>query len=585
MSTWQWLYQGNWIDCTPENTEALEQRKQTPSLENLFLINTFGELWGSPESGTIKFRVHGDAEETRSKVRIAPNSGECTLFQLKDGPAVRIIPPGPCSLLFEDDKPSIPRRECSIGTERYVAEEGQLYHLMDGVLIAQQYRDSELSWGQFEQMTQSQYSWEFKGPFRWERMREAVQKTCAELPVDSAARLQLLFSHFDPMVDATEYGPYQFDDFLSTMGEVDLAFQLMEKYHSQDTRQWQKFSPVTNARIENARSSGRPVAIIQVRGQTYMIIFDAGSGASGGGPVVVRTTRYQKILESIEEQFQESQRGSNRQCLKELFELLQQHDIEPREFLRATIANPNDWQLAIDPEIRQEATRIMGQLDNMASGANLSTRIQQFMPMLLQKFKECEVRLSLEEENNPTKLCPRVMATLKEGMCVPPGLQFEWRTMIKFIYKYQCWKLEGPPGQCDICASSAVQLTHCGSSSACMKCWTSTLVKTKFTCPFCRQDIGEGSLKLYVEIAKPVTSQGVKRKRATQFKGAKALLDIIHEDKLYKDVTKKTSFGMRKWFTILLRRGLVNIHQRPDTDQQVKSFESAMILFKLLPKN
>ena len=575
MSSWQWLYNGIWVDCTPRNTDILQERQLTPSLEMLFLANDFGELWGSPEEGTMKFRVHDTDEESMSKVRIAPNLGECKLFQVNDG-TPRYLTPEACGHLFENDKPSTEQKECQIGTEKYVAKDGELYQQIDGILIKKRYTPSGLSWGQFGQLTKTRYSWEFKGAFRWERMRAAVQKTCDESTPENATYLRHLFSHFDPTTDDTEYGPFQFNDYLSTLGRIDLALLVMDNYHGQSDTTWSSFGPFTNMRIENARSSGRPCVVIKVRGYEYMILFDSGTGASGAGPVVIRTMRYQKIRESIEEQFEESEMAACQPEMATLFGLLQECEISPRAFLRM-VAENEEWQSILPADIRPKIERIINLIQR---GSNLSTRLQQFMPPLLEKFKECDLRLSTEERTNPTQLCSSVVETLKGGMSVPPDVNYNWKTMIKFIWEHQSWNFEGPMGPCDICTEQSARLRHCGNSHACLKCWVETLVKTNFTCPFCRQDVVEKGLVL----SSAVAHHGHKRKRATvsdsKTKSIGELLTVIHQK--YTKVNTKTSFGMRKWFTILLRCNLVNIHQRPKDDQAFKNFKDAMKLFKLL---
>ena len=163
---------------------------------------------------------------------------------------------------------------------------------------------------EYEDAFRTRYKWEFKGSFRWERMQMAVSKVATDLKGRQGSKLRRLMREFDPTEDATEYGPYQFPDYLCSVGEDALAIAVQEKYHAESNDEWIAFGPMTNCRIEKARSDGRPMAMIQVRGHPYMIVFDSGSGASGSGPVVVRPMRYQKILESIEEQFEASASGT-----------------------------------------------------------------------------------------------------------------------------------------------------------------------------------------------------------------------------------------------------------------------------------
>ena len=574
---WQWLYNGFWVDCQPQNSSILQERLERPSLNELTITNDFGELWGSPEEETMKFKIHQGQEYTRTKVRLAPNPGECTLFQVSDGEGFRHLPPEACAQLFENDKPTFQPKECVVGTEKYVSKDGELYQQIDGILIKKRYMASGLSWGQFEQLTKTRYHWEFQGPFRWERVRDAVHKTCGDVSAENSTKLRHLFSHFSPGPDDTEYGPYQFNDFLCSLGRVELALLVMDNYHAQPGNVWQSFSPITNMRIENARSSGRQCAIVKARGHEYMILFDSGTGASGSGPVVIRPTRYQKIRESIEEQFEENEMATYQQEMAVLIGLLQETGLSHSDFIRVYLDEPDAWQDQLPIEIRPKVIEIV---NAMGSSANPTTRLQQFMPPLLEKFKECDIRLSTEEHTDTKQLCSSVVETLKGGLSVPPNVNYTWKTMITFIWEHQSWNFEGPLGQCDLCSETCARLRHCGNNHACLKCWVSTLVETKFTCPFCRQDVVEKELML-----SPATTQkGHKRKRQADLpqstQSINELLSTIHQK--YNKVNTKTSFGMRKWFTILLRCNLVNVHQRPKDDQALKSFKDAMKLFKLL---
>ena len=104
-------------------------------------------------------------------------------------------------------------------------------------------------------------------------------------------KLRHLFSHFDPTEDATEYGPYQFQDYLADHGEIELSVALMESFHSIVSNDWKPLDKMTNARIENARASNKPASAIKVRGHMYLLIFDSGSGASGSDAVLIRAGR------------------------------------------------------------------------------------------------------------------------------------------------------------------------------------------------------------------------------------------------------------------------------------------------------
>jgi len=578
---WQWLYSGAWVDCTPENIVVLNARHKRPSLEPLYMVNDCGNLWGTPEDFTMKFRIHGDDEETRTMIRRAPTSAGLTIFEVKDGPVSRIIPPEACAVLFHDNNPSVSERILSFGTEEYMAKDGELFMKKDRKWTRKNVGETPLNVFEYKDAFSTRYSWEFRGPFRWERMQMAVSATSNELSGSRKKKLLRLMSRFDPTEDATEYGPFQFPDYLSSVGEDELAIMVGEKYHDQSLGEWNSFGPMANCRIEKARSDGRPMAMIQVRGHLYMIIFDSGSGASGSGPVVIRPSRYQKILESIEEQFEASSSGTRSDRLASLFDLLVENNINPRQFLMRVVVEPDNIASLIPEPIRDQVATIMEDMDSEHDSSGMATRIQQFMPALLDKFKECEIRLSHTENLSPKQLCEPIVETFTSGLSVPSSFNCNWQEMVEFIHKHQCWKCNGPKSACDICGDRTVGFTHCGNSRACLKCWSSTLVETKFTCPFCRKDVMSGDLKL----AKRATANR-KRKRLTEMAVTKMnyvdILDIVKKDNLYKDISEDTSFAMRKWFTILLRRGLVNIHQRPKNDQASKKFKDAVKIFKLV---
>jgi len=547
------------------------------------MVNDYGELWGTPEQLTMKFRIHGDDDETRTMIRRAPVGASAKIFEVKDGPVRRIIPPEASNVLFKNNEPSQEECSVSLGTEKYMAKDGRLFMKKDRKWVPKNAGETPLNVLEYEDAFRTRYQWEFKGSFRWERMQMAVSKVAADLKGRQGSKLRRLMREFDPTEDATEYGPYQFPDYLCSVGEDALAIAVQEKYHAESNDEWIAFGPMTNCRIEKARSDGRPMAMIQVRGHPYMIVFDSGSGASGSGPVVVRPMRYQKILESIEEQFEASASGTRGDRLSTLFDLLIDNEINPRQFLAQVITQPENIATILPEPIREQVTAIMNEMDEDRGSGDMATRIQQFMPALLEKFKECDIRLSTTERLEPKQLCQPVADTLKTGLAVPSSFNCDWPEMVQFIHENQCWKFNGAKSVCDICSERSVGLTHCGNSRACLKCWSSTLVKTKFTCPFCRADIGAGDLKL---AKRATTNRKRKRKEVpvpeTNEMGLDDILEAVRKDALYKDVSKDTSYALRKWYIILLRRGLVNIHQRPTNDQASKKFEDALKIFKLI---
>ena len=546
----------------------------------------FGTLSGLPESRDMNFQVFGDSVSSRSRVRRCPKSDELSIIEVKDGDYPRILSHVARGVLFtEDGRPKDERVEYVDGSERFVCCNGELFQEIDGNTIRRPFAFPDLTKGQVDDITRTGYTWQFQGAFRWERMRTAVQQTCEELGVRAAGRLRHLFSNFDPNEDATEYGPYQFDDYLSHNGEIPLSIAVMNNYHQTKTNTWYSFDAVSNARIENARSSGRPMAMVKVKGHMYMLMFDSGSGASGAGPVLIRTMRYQKILESIEEQFELS--GSlaeaRRPLQNELYDTLVRTGQNPGAFLMHTLHSDDPYS-TLPLSIRPEIERIVTELQSMPIRGDLSTRIQQFMPALLDKFKECEIRLSPNICVKSKKLALKIARTLKSGLSVPKSYNCDWRTMIEFINREQCWEHTAKASTCDICMERRATLKHCGSSSACLKCWASTAVETNMSCPFCRQEILPGQLKL-----QEPTRVDHKRKRVSKktqeektHLNMSTILNAIHQDKLYKDVVPKTSFSMKKWFVILLRRGLIQINQRPKHEQAAKTLQDAAKEFQLL---
>jgi hypothetical protein len=197
------------------------------------------------------------------------------------------------------------------------------------------------------------------------------------------------------------------------------------------------------------------------------------------------------------------------------------------------------------------------------------------------------VRLSKNEAHDPHPCCPEIEATMKTGLKIPN----DWREhcdsfsdMMQFIRNTQSWILPRGRNTCDICSETKLRtLTHCGQSQVCLKCWSDTLAETKMSCPFCRQTIGEGDLKASVfkpKVAQECPKTTGKRKRVRKWT-MKELLEQIHTDEKYSDISEQSNFDMRKWFTILLRCQLVKVHQRPNK-QGKQSFKSAMKSFKLI---
>ena len=584
----QWSFGEHWIDFSTENNAILEERRNIPQMEPLFIKNSFGEIWGVPERDDIKFRIHGDDTIVTCHIRQAPNIDELPMWAILNPSGPLILDYDTSRALFNDDGSVRTSTEpIHYGTEIFQAVGGALFQVINGLKIAKRYRPVEVTKGQYEDMTRARFRWKFKGPFRWSRMSLAVQNVLKNTEdVDKRSDLQAIFDGFNPSEDNTEYGPIQFPDYLHSIGMSDVAFQVAEAFKKIPVNNdWTYFDPITNVRIEEARRQERPVIIVEAEGQKYMIVFDIGTGASGNSSVIIRPTRYQKIIDSIEEQFQEASEEHHKRILHELFELLAGNNINPKLFVMAMVTNEQAAlnRLISDHELRASAQSILQRLH--ASDGNLSTRMQQFMPALLEKFKECDITMDEHENLNPKQLCPKILATLQEGLSVPES-DSSFGEMIQFIQKEQSWKLPKGDMDCDICGQPGLQtLTHCGSASACLKCWVDSLVKTNMSCPFCRGTIGEGDLKMAKANPKPDQKVSRKRKRNTvpQKRKPEDILSEIHKDEKYTNISMDSKEPMRKWFTILLRRKLVRIGQMPRNGQGKKDFVEAMKIFKLLP--
>ena len=90
-------------------------------------------------------------------------------------------------------------------------------------------------------------------------------------------------------------------------------------------------------------------------------------------------------------------------------------------------------RLISDRCLRSAAQAILQQLH--AADGTLSTRMQQFMP-LLEKFKECDIEMDEHENLNPKQLCPQIAETLQEGLSVPESQKMycgNLKEMIQFI--------------------------------------------------------------------------------------------------------------------------------------------------------
>lgn len=594
MIHYEWSYGHEWVPCLPKNNAEFTKRRTKPTLDPLYLTNEFGELWGSFENDTMTFRAHGDDTELRVVLRRAPNHGEKEIMTVVTPEDTVLLDYETSCTLFDGISPKQERTIVEYSTEKFKAENGHLYQWINGKYCERRYKKTDFSKGQLEDMTKTRFEWHFKKPFRDERTRLAINNLSKKLCEADKVYLRRQYKCFNPRDTDTEYGPFQFTDFLTANNRPDLAFQLCDAMAQVRTSDWKPFDAVTNSRIERARENKRPVAMFNAQGETYMIVFDTGNGESGRSAVVIRPSRYQRILESIEEQFDRSTNAEFQRHQVRLEEALLEANINPCVFTFALVhGNEHGLDLIADRDIRERIMHIMSDMDS--SRGDLSTRIQQFMPALLDKFKECDIQMSTQERLDPKPICPLVYATITSGLSVPASQRNQCanlKDLVKFTQTHQSWIL--PEGQhtCDICGSeNMTTLNHCGNANACLKCWTDSLVQTNMACPFCRDVISEGQLKKSLGPTLTATStktpqqikkkHGRKRKRVA-FDTPQQILDEIHVDQRYCGITMDSKEPMRKWFTILLRRKMISISQMPKNEQGKKQFLEAMKVFKLL---
>lgn len=591
MSRFQWSFGDNWVDCTEENNQKFAARRKVPSLEPLYLTNSYGELWGSFEKNTMKFRVHGDDEEMTVQIRRGPKPNELPIYAvLMPGNHIRILSYDVCRQLFCNGLPREKETEVVYATEKFKAHDKKLYQWIDGKYEERRYKATDLTLGHFEDITRTRYAWHFKGPMRRERMRTAVQQVCASLSGDEKQFLEMTYNEFQPSEQDTEYGPYQFPDYLASLGRSEMAFKVSEAFSNVPLDEWRPFDSVTNARFEEARRQKRPVTGFVAQDEKYMVVFDGGTGESGTTAVVIRPTRYQKMLESIEEQFHEAAAAEHEEHVSRLFDVLVQNHLSPRIFIVALAANPDRaLGLISDEHVRETVSEILTQMHSSRSG-NLTTRLQQFMPALLDKFKECEIKMSTEETLQPLPLCSELLSTLKNGLSIPSSQKAhceDFKSLVHFIQEQQCWKLPRGHNTCDLCAATRqTTLRHCGSTSVCLKCWSDSLVQTNMTCPFCRSTVEQGQLVTTSRAPKtPLKRTRARKRKRKVYYTSQEILQEIHKDEKYVNITTSSKESMRKWFTILLRRKMVGISQMPRNEQGKKEFADAMRAFKLLEEN
>ena len=577
---WEFSWGGVWIKCHEKNNLHLNRRLHEPSLESLYLTTELGELWGTLEKNqNMKFRLHGDDVESQTTVRPCPPDDELPCCMLDNSFYTVLLPPESARQMMEyrDEAITTTRtdNELTVGTELIRVNQGQVYQEIFGKMVSCELNGVNISNQQYENMTRTRFKWEFNPPFRSEKMRVAVQKTGEELSHRVRRELNRLFVQFKESEESmeTEYGSYQFDDFLVAHDKSELACKVMDVYHSIPSEGWQRMDPMTNFRIEKRRKDGHSSAYLMARGQRYMLIFDSGGGASGQPPVLIRPERYNKILNSIEEQFRTI-------SMRALCDALDEIGVDVCEFIRS-----DDLESLLPKGAREKIMHIHHRVTHPSH--YMLTRIQQFLPALLEKYKECEVRLSNEEQLLPKRLCRSIAETIETGLDVPLSqrrLCPTFKELIHFIHENQSWEMGEAleTSNCHICLSSdCLTLNHCGSAKACLKCWVDTLVETSMKCPFCREEVRGGRLKCTVPSLSPKNqSKTPVRKRRRRFRSAGDVLDVIQNQ--YSEITFETVNSTRKWYTIFVRSGILAISDMPECGAVEHNLMDVLSEFKVL---
>jgi len=564
MRKWQWFFCGRWYNCTKENQNILCQLNTEPSLKPIRLVNDIGTIAGHP--GKLYFSIYEDDEKYKTMIRLSPLKSDHPVYAIDD----KFVPYDVTTSLFRNGKPFVKRKVVEVGTEQWVAENGKIYGKIDGVLQELNWDQTDLTKIQMEELTHTRFHWEFKGPMRWERMRKAVYKTAEN---NAGYGLLEMFESFDPTCEATEHGPFQFPDFLNANDNIPLSIAVSETFYTQETDDWKPFDPTTNRKIEYARKSGCQMVNITIRGHDYVLFFSSGGGESGSPPVLIRPKRYEMILSSIEDNYSRSRMNA-------LMDEVKKYVLDPRIFLMRLMANPLHPEATLEELIplnkREYVAQLVHEMNNI--GARVQTRIQTLLPTLLNKYKECEIRQSNIEKLRPKRLPLSLRKTLVTGLRVPPGVDMEFSELLNFIKDKQCWNIKKGKDFCDICLTGeAVVLGHCGSAAACLKCWADSLVQTNMTCPFCREEVMQYQLRI---VHRQTQETSRKRKRNISFSSEQEILAQIHQK--YDNINLEDEDSMRKWFTVLMRSGVLQNGQLPQNLTKTKSLRVALHDFNLL---
>lgn len=596
---WEWSYGTQWVIFSDVNQHILNARELEPSMSLLRLIEG--------ENGAVV--IEGRPENTRFRTMLLTVAGMTTNTSIRRGRAHDDVPffavvseqaAVPLTYdvgrdLFEEHAgiwmPRLAKTTRTMGARTFVADEGRLYEVYEQGVRELIWRRKDLTRSEFEHAMNTRMCWEFKPAFRWQRMHKAIRNT------NDTFLLQALDS-FSPQwpSDATAHGPLQFPDMIrelwrmetnptykksieTAMERLDSAYTRLQ--NEDDSKPWTRFDPVMNASIERARKDGRNGLTFRLRQQYYMLLFEPGSGASGTTPVLLRPARYRRILQSMEDDVVQ-------QVYEQTLTLCNTHGVDQ-----------NTWSRFLQPgdNLHSELARhfptyaIPAALQCIQNTHHMSERVvarqQTYMPALLEKYKECEIRQAVSDTPPPqTRLDRHVEATLQTGLCVPVHINESFDQLIQFIVEHRSTKLHTAheTSECILCHQETPLLGgHCGEAKACLACWCTSLAQRQMKCGFCNQTVAEGQLRLVAPASPaapspaPPTKLPTVAKTRTTFDGIRQRLHA-HSPAL----NLNASYRMEHWYRKMLQCNLITIHQRPKHPQKKKTLDDALQEFHLL---
>lgn len=593
---WEWSYGTHWVLFSDRNQRILDARENEPSMLPLRLRegdNNQVLIEGRPEDSrfrVMKLSVNGFNVKTTIRRARAPN--DIPFFAIVTQQSATPLPYDVGKDLFEQRNgnwaPRFQKTTRVMGARTFIADEGRLYEQCNRSIHELVWREKDTTREEFEHVTQTSLHWEFKPPFRWHRMLEAVEKT--HDPV--LTRALDAYSPAFP-VQASPHGPLQFPDLLRhiwlTMTDerqkrrLCTAIDKLDSIYNDlckrdETNSWVPFDPVLNTFIERARTDNNHSITVRVQGDYYTLLFDPGGGASGSNPVLLRPTRYPQLLQSMEDD-----------TVQDLYEKI--------NMLRATHGVSEDtWSYLLDCEEHLHSvvsqhfpSRVVPKVVEYIRSAHqlperIATRRQSYMPVLLEKYKECEIRQVSSPKPRPiTRLDRLVEGTLATGLRVPSEIDTTFRELVTFIDDHRSTKLNLPADStCSICQQQAPLLGgHCGNATACLACWCTTLVQRDMRCGFCNQLVLEGQLKLCRDTE--CVERKVVVKKPTQKIQKMNIVNIRQQMHAHlPSFDLNNTHRMEHWYRKLLQCNLISIHQRPKHPQKKKNFKNALKDFRLL---